>query len=190
MTYSGHLLRTGADYFVPFNDKISSFSQENSLKISKNEQKNRLKVAKAMEKAIQQGQLDDSFALPVQNMKASALQELSNSSYSNGTYLYDQIAKAAPILDVITPGLGVMAINAARVGNAQNIYRYASQAPSIKDTSMKIASFVAPILFAAASPIIMPTVTPYITTAAIITGSASVIGSALFLDAINYFKKR
>lgn len=185
-SYTMSFISYAVHNFIPYGDCIPGMERKEPV-INKKQEKARLATAKRMKQAVKEKKLDPSFANAASRMEYRAKKNLSERNYSKKQYPIDQLAKAAPLLDVVVPGVGITMTTLSQAGSAYNVSQYANESPSTQDTILKTAKLVAPIMVTLTSPWWMPLIAPYMT-ASVIGGTAAVLGTALTLDAIQYLR--
>ena len=204
MNYTRNLVEMSVTAFFPYGDKIveagnaylekSEKTSANPLhtpagpKINKREEKARIGTANLIMHAVKEGKIDPSFAKIADNMKTEGKRLLAENRYANNQYKVDQFKKVAPILDVVIPRAGTIVTTVANTLTANNLQQYSKENPSYKETAIKTAKFVVPIMVGATSTLWMPFVAPWMTVGIMGAGVASVVGGAAALDAINYWR--
>lgn len=186
MAYTCSLFQWGISAIVPFGDQLSGMSSKTP--VSKRQEKTRIATAKKIKKAIKEERANPSLETSVNKMKMNAQKNLAESFYKDNQYIYDQLGKSASPLDAIIPGSGIISTIVARTGTANNLKQFAEESPSYKDTALKMSQAAVPVIIGALSPLWQPLVEPYITATVLGSTALVVVGVAITLDAVKYFR--
>jgi hypothetical protein len=193
MSYTRKIIETAVSNFVPMGEelvkagnKALGMNYTEAPKVSKRQQKVRIATAKSIHAAVKEGRLNPSFKKVAENMQTKAQTKLAEQSYTEKQYLFGQVSKAVPLLDLALPGSGSLATAAVRAGTAKNIAEFAKESSDLKSTAVKTATFATPIIIGATSTIWMPFVAPWLGLAA--AGAAVAVGGAVVADAVNYMR--
>jgi hypothetical protein len=193
MSYTKKIVETAVTNFVPMGEELVKTGNQalgmnyvESPKISKRGLKNRMAVAKSIQKAAKEGKIDPSFKKMAKDMHTQAKSKLAEQDYTDKQYIFGEMKKAVPLLDLVIPGCGSLAKTAAEVGTAKNLAEFAKGSPDLKSTAIKTASFATPLIVGATSSLWMPFVAPWLGLAA--AGAAVAVGSAVVADTVNYLR--
>ena len=183
MSYTMALFGTIIQSVIPFGDKLLTAA---TPKINKKDTANRVNVAKAMQKAIREGNLDESYSTAVHGMETRNREKLVANRLENGQYIYEQVGKMGPALNILVPGSGEVVGAVCHAGKTQHMCEYITQNNNLQKTVTQVAKFVLPVVGTA---LLAPVVAPLITTGLIVAGVTTVVGTALVADTVNYLKK-
>lgn len=183
MSYTVSLVGYVVESVVPYGDKLLG----NEKSVNEKDLINRRNVAKSMKKAIHKGDLSESYLRPVEDMERNVTQKIVKNARESSRYVYDQISKLAPALNIFIPGFGACANAVAHAGNAKSLCEFAANAATLQSAVSEVAKYAIP---AVGSALIVPIITPLATTAVIGTGVATVLGTTLAADAFNYLRQK